>query len=661
MARKIPAQVGIGADSSALDPDLRKARGKLRRFGSNSARDIKKAWGGVKRQLGTLAGVGLVGTLAASGRSVFNFEKRLTRLGIQANKSNRFMDGFRKDVRKLAVDTGIAADQILDGAAMFVSLTGDMDGATAAAGTFARVAAASGAGMEDIATSAAALSDSLKIDPKDFEQAFSILLHQGKAGAIELKEFAALAAGASAQFQNFGTTGKGGLAQMGAMLQVIRKGFGNSAEAATGFMGLMKQLSSVQVAKQLKKYGIATIEKDAKTGKKQLRDMVDIINDIAANKKLNADPLALGKIFSRAEGKRALDMVLANRDGMLGLWSAGLKSKAVAEDYDKFTQSSSGRMARTWQRLQNTIARVFTPDRIKKFAGAMETVADMVSLIVNNLKAAAAVLVGMKVAPGVLSLVAGGGAFGLGGGGGGKGGKGRGKGKGKGGGVGAGSVLDVLNAGALGYAFGTLADQALGLSDRFAGIRNGQTTGAAQQEDAANKLINENNLKQFDSKDGKLKSLASKYAFHANAGETGLAEATLKQLVAETNKRGYAQAPGSFLSVSAEDFRKRVRGPQQQNMLGDGDPLLNPKGRGQLYTSDSFAIALRDLESRVAAPATTATPTAAPLTPEEIAIAGANSDPFAKAHQQIYLHVSFDDDGRPFVKQKTARQARRGK
>ena len=88
--------------------------------------------------------------------------------------------------------------------------------------------------MDDVATTGAALSQSLKIDPADFEKAFSILNSQGKAGAIELKDLAGEMASLAPQWQRAGSSGVEGMTNMGAALQIVRRNFGSASEAAPG-------------------------------------------------------------------------------------------------------------------------------------------------------------------------------------------------------------------------------------------------------------------------------------------------------------------------------------------------------------------------------------------------------------------------------------------
>jgi hypothetical protein len=135
------------------------------------------------------------------------------------------MDAFAKSVRSTSSTIGIGAKEILDGAAAYVALTGDMDGAAAMSNTFARVAQATNSQVADIAQTAAALKQQMNIDPAHMEEVFGVLTVQGKKGAIELKDLAAQMSSIAPQWAQFGG-GKGvqGVKELGAALQIVKRG-----------------------------------------------------------------------------------------------------------------------------------------------------------------------------------------------------------------------------------------------------------------------------------------------------------------------------------------------------------------------------------------------------------------------------------------------------
>jgi hypothetical protein len=430
----------------------------------------------VTRSLSQLAGFGGAAGLALAARDVKNFEEKLLRLRIQAGQTADESERLKKKIRGISDVTGIAAADLLAGTAQFVSLTGRMDQANDSLRVFAKVAAASGAEMADIAQTAAAMTQNMEIDPKNLEQAFSVLLFQGKKGAIELKELSTLMATLASQFPEFGSKGVRGLSELGASMQVARQGFGSASEAATGFMGMMTAF--VKKSSQFKRKGIDIFAKirDPKSGKmkEQARNILDIIADV---KKAGLTYKEVIDIMGRAEGARSLQMLMKNLEIVGELADEGEKATDVQKDYMTWQQSSAARMNRSWQRMKNTIARLFTPARIERFAAAMEKLAEIIGFLADNLKVTLTLLAAAKVSPALLAFAkAGGGGF-IGGytGSGGKGGA-----KSKGGkaakGSRAGGALKAAGqatiVGGVAYYAGGAADEYFGISDWISGVED---------------------------------------------------------------------------------------------------------------------------------------------------------------------------------------------
>lgn len=325
-------------------------------------RPVKKEWdvgnrliGGLKDAVGGLGssilggfglniGMGLAGMASGIIHDSINLDSALTRFGISAKLTTEQLNTYRGELAGVSRDTGIAQEELLRGAAAYVALTGDAEGATSATALFAKVALATGASMEDISSTAAALKQNLKIDPKDFEAAFSALNVQGKEGAVELKDLASELAGLAPTFSQFkGGTGVTGLADLGAALQVVRQGFGSTSEAATGLQSLMVAL--VKNAGKFKKAGIQVFEKDGKT----VKNFLDIVDEI---QKKGFNATALTKLFGRDEARRAFQQIVDNRDQVEKLGVAAKDTDSINRDAATFQESSSARINKSLNSLK---------------------------------------------------------------------------------------------------------------------------------------------------------------------------------------------------------------------------------------------------------------------------------------------------------------------
>lgn len=394
----------VVAKDASFDRELAGARRKLRGF----ARDGRKELGAIGdygRRPSLAAGLGAAGKraggfaakgagMAAAGAAgvaaagivgvasmvddAVSLERGLTRYQIATDASAESMGEFRDALKRTSAEAGINRQELLNGVSAYVALTGDAAGAASSMKMFGKVANATSSSMDDIAAVAASMKNNLGIDPKDFEAGFSALSVQGKAGAVELRELAAQLAGIAPSFSKFdGGMGTKGLIQMGAALQVVRQGFGSSAEAATGMRALMTSLQ-----RNATKFGKKKIFYTDENGKKQLRDIRDIV-DAIGNSKLARDPTKLTQAFGSDEAKRAYDQLIANRKLLDDLIVKGGDKNAIDRDAATFMASPAGKMQKAIEALKAAMLDAFTPDRIEEMAAAMEKLAGVTSTVVD--------------------------------------------------------------------------------------------------------------------------------------------------------------------------------------------------------------------------------------------------------------------------------------
>lgn len=332
-------------------------------------RPVKKEWelgnrliGGLKDSVkglgssilggfGLNIGAGLAGMVGGVVQETMSLDQALTRFGISASLNAEQLNAYKTELAGVSRETGIAQTELLRGAQAYVALTGDAEGATAATATFAKIALATGSSMDDIASTAAALRQNLKIDPADFEAAFSILNTQGKQGAVEIKELATEMPGLAAAFQRFtGGSGIQGLSDLGAIMQSIRLGFGTTAEAATGLEGLFT--SFTRSAKKFQKVGVQIFQKDPKTGKQVMRNFLDIVDDL--RKKGLSDTQLVG-MFGRVEAFNAFKQIDKNRAQIVELGKASQDTDSINRDAATFQESSSQRINKSLNSLKVTL------------------------------------------------------------------------------------------------------------------------------------------------------------------------------------------------------------------------------------------------------------------------------------------------------------------
>lgn len=355
------AIIEITADSRALGARLREAGGKLASFAASSARVVGRYGAASAATLGgplfdpkfyaglgsKLKGGAMVAgaALVASGIQVRDFEEGLVRLQINADASASQMDGLRRSVRGASSETAIGSQKILEGIARYVDLTGDFAGATRQVRTFARVAQATNSDVSDVASTAAALQDALKIEPQDMEAAFSALTTQGKKGSVTMREMAReLSALAPTMSQFKGGTGLGGLRQLGAAMQIINKRYNSASESATAFQSMAIAIQSR--AGKLDKAGIDVFDVGP-DGTKRLKDLFVIIDNIGRSD-LMKDPGKLIKTLGRAEAVFPIQQLVRLRQELEGIRKAGEVTDTIDKDLKTYQASKPGKLAKHW-------------------------------------------------------------------------------------------------------------------------------------------------------------------------------------------------------------------------------------------------------------------------------------------------------------------------
>lgn len=302
------------------------------------------------RYTGFITGVG--GALAV--RSVTKLETRLTRLGIQANRTK----GEIEDLRMEIVDTARAADirvdpsQILDAFEKIIEKTGDFELARTNIRNIGLAIQATGAEGADIGAMIADLSEKFDIKkPEDLFATMDLLTNQGKAGAFTLQNFATQGERVTAAYSVAGRTTKEAAREMGAMLQMIRKGTGSSEMAATAFEALMRTLNDAQKRKLLTKNGIKITDPD---DPKRMRAITDIVKDLV--KATGGDAVKLSTIFD-AEAMRALNIVAAEYSKTGGFASLDNFSKQASDGATllKDAMDAADTAAAKWQTVISTL------------------------------------------------------------------------------------------------------------------------------------------------------------------------------------------------------------------------------------------------------------------------------------------------------------------
>ncbi|MFV2950080.1 phage tail tape measure protein [Pseudomonas japonica] len=120
----------------------------------------------------------------------------------------------------------------------------------------AKAATATRASMDDLGSVAIALNDNLGIGAAGLERSMNMLAFAGKSGQFELANMAKWLPQLTPQFAALGITGERAVAEIGASLQIARRGAGTNDEAANNFKNFLSKLTAPETLKAFQKAGI---------------------------------------------------------------------------------------------------------------------------------------------------------------------------------------------------------------------------------------------------------------------------------------------------------------------------------------------------------------------------------------------------------------------
>lgn len=390
---KARAEIEITASTSNLARGLATAAGKFRDFSSAVARNVGSAFSAIskkmelgetsKKALGTFGGNMLskgfdkVTEVAGEVRS---FERDLTRLGMSMRASPAAVNQMRSSIRSASSDTGIAAEDILKASTTFYGLTNNAEETRKSLDTFARTAIATGADVDGLAKLAAQAQNSMKVDPSQFEALFSGLANQGK-GAGELKDnLTEITTLLPRMAKMGGAGGKDGILDTAAALQVLRGTFGSSEDAAAALEAIVGKLP--KQGWMLEAMGVK-IKDVGKDGVVHYRSLHEIVKGIG-NSKLAKNPALLAQVFKSPDAQIAIGALIKQNALYDEMIAKGHDAQTVQRDSAAYLESDSGRIDKAMNKLKESVAEAFTPERISAFVNAIEGLADKMEPLVSS-------------------------------------------------------------------------------------------------------------------------------------------------------------------------------------------------------------------------------------------------------------------------------------
>ncbi|WP_030132025.1 phage tail tape measure protein [Pseudomonas sp. QTF5] len=220
----------------------------------------------LKTQRGDLRGQAMevAGTGAALGVPVFqsmktaiDFQDQTRDVAITGGFDEAEETRLSQVMRGAALKWNQTQTEVANGTAILIA--GGIASAkelAAYAPVMAKTATATRASMENLGSVAIALNDNLGIGAEGLERSMNMLAFAGKSGQFELADMAKWLPQLTPQFAALGITGERAVAEIGASLQIARRGAGSNDEAANNFKNFLSKITAPETLKSFEKAGI---------------------------------------------------------------------------------------------------------------------------------------------------------------------------------------------------------------------------------------------------------------------------------------------------------------------------------------------------------------------------------------------------------------------
>lgn len=227
------------------------------------------------------------------------------------------------------------------------------------------------ASFEDLGNTTVALRNNLGIGDAGWDRAMNMLGYAGKAGQFEVKDMAKWLPSLTPYYQALGVQGEQAVAEIGASLQIARKGAGTSDEAANNMRNFLAKITSPDTIKDFNKAGIdlqKSMQNLVANGMTPMGAMFSTIEQYVGTKSPKAlaeftkamsikddkerqmavdrlnETYKLGELFQDQQAMSFIRPMMGNKDEFERIKQGSLNSansNGIGKDYDKRMRSSA--------------------------------------------------------------------------------------------------------------------------------------------------------------------------------------------------------------------------------------------------------------------------------------------------------------------------------
>lgn len=305
----------------------------------------------------------------AGGAMLRNFaatDRRITRLGISADKTKEQINSIYSNVQDISIQARIDDKEIVGFLETVNAMTGDIEFGIKNIKAAALTIAGTGSSGESIGALFSQFKKYGISDDQNSALAMDVLNRLGKEGAFELKDLAEKAGPSLSLYAAAGGRGVKGIKEVGVLLESAIDATGNRDTAATLVENFIREIQDPKIAKALRLKGVNTRDTNG-----QLKPLPDLLLALARGSmrgaekaKLagNKDASALGELKSVGFTQTSLDLIsgASGKEGQENLQrynaviadgkSIQEDAAYVAKDFTSAIQS----MTTTWEKFANS-------------------------------------------------------------------------------------------------------------------------------------------------------------------------------------------------------------------------------------------------------------------------------------------------------------------
>lgn len=357
------AGTAAGDDVANLIRQEERLAGSLMRTNTlRRNRDRRADLGG--QVMGTLGmAVGAAYAVAQPLRQALNFEHELQLFGNVVNFNNTQLGNTKTQLDTIASATNQTPGELLSALNTLASKGLDPTRALASLDIIGKTATASGADVNELATTSFTLIDAMGLSPNELPKAMDLLAQAGKMGSFELKDMATYFPQLTAQAKSIGISGTQGIATMGAALQIAMKGASDPAAAANNFQNFLTKLTSKETVKNFAEMGVDVEKLMTEASQKGLDPVVTMVEKI--QELTGGNKFKMSELFSDMQVLGFLNPMIANLDEFNRIKKESLSANGVINrDYEAMMATGTEQLKKAGieaQKVSTTIGASLGP------------------------------------------------------------------------------------------------------------------------------------------------------------------------------------------------------------------------------------------------------------------------------------------------------------